>query len=200
MDPSNSLSSSIDFPVIPVIRLPAPQISPRDEEGLSSCLVCPCHRAVARTPPECKPLRRSDCNGPCCLRPADESSASGAAFSRPFLRSLSLRPDGSLTILKMALSINSRVSVSLRSAIQATRLLTITSEGLFPTEHTSLYWTCSGTRCFSSSNQFTTMLILRGTSAAGAFSVDCAGFIITKRLPSGLISQAVSSIFSSRAV
>jgi len=46
--------------------------------------------------------------------------------------------------LQMALSINSRVSVSLRSAIQATRLLTITSVGLFPTEHTSLYWTCTG--------------------------------------------------------
>jgi hypothetical protein len=100
MDPSNSLSSSTDFPVIPVIRLSAPQISPRDEEGLSSCLICPCHRAVARTPPECKPPRRPGCNGPCCLRPADESSASGVSFSRPFLRSLSLRPDDSLTTLK----------------------------------------------------------------------------------------------------
>ena len=67
--------------------------------------------------------------------------------------------------LKMVLSIDSRVSVSLRSAIQATRLLTITSVGLSPTEHTSLYWTCTGTRCFSSSNQFRTMLILRGPSA-----------------------------------
>ena len=100
MDPSDSLSPSTDFPVIPVIRLPAPQISPRDEEGLSSCLARPCHRAVAKTPPECKPPRRSGCNGPCCLRPADESSASGSKFSRPFLRSLSLRPDDSLTILR----------------------------------------------------------------------------------------------------
>ena len=100
MDPSDSLSPSTDFPVIPVIRLPAPQISPRDEEGLSSCLACPCHRAVASTPPECKPPRQSDCNDPCCLRPSDESSTSGDALSRPFMRSLSLRPDGSLTILK----------------------------------------------------------------------------------------------------
>ena len=29
----------------------APAISPRDEEGFSSCLACPCHRAVAFTPP-----------------------------------------------------------------------------------------------------------------------------------------------------
>jgi hypothetical protein len=29
----------------------APAISLRDEEGFSSCYVCPCHRAVAFTPP-----------------------------------------------------------------------------------------------------------------------------------------------------
>jgi hypothetical protein len=29
----------------------APAISPRDEEGFSSSSVCPCHRAVAFTPP-----------------------------------------------------------------------------------------------------------------------------------------------------
>ena len=62
-------------------------------------------------------------------------------FSRPYLRSLSLRPDDSLTILKMALSISFRDSVSLHSAIQATRLLTVTSVGLPPTEHTSFCWT-----------------------------------------------------------
>jgi hypothetical protein len=51
-DPSATLSPSTDFPVSPVIRFPAPQISPRDEEGFSSCLTCPCHRAVANSPPE----------------------------------------------------------------------------------------------------------------------------------------------------
>src|SRR5256714_14333901 len=29
----------------------APAISRRDEEGFSSCSACPCHRAVASTPP-----------------------------------------------------------------------------------------------------------------------------------------------------
>ena len=41
----------------------------------------------------------------------------------------------------MALSIGFRDSVSLLPAIQATRLLTFTSVGLSPTEHTSLSWT-----------------------------------------------------------
>ena len=31
---------------------PAPAISRRGEEGLSSCSACPCHRAVASTPPK----------------------------------------------------------------------------------------------------------------------------------------------------
>jgi hypothetical protein len=53
------------------------------------------------------------------------------------MRSLSLRPDDLLTILKMALSIGIRNSISLLSAIQATRPLTITLVGLSPTEHTS---------------------------------------------------------------
>ena len=32
---------------------PAPPISRWDEDGFSSCLACPCHRAVPDTPPEC---------------------------------------------------------------------------------------------------------------------------------------------------
>ena len=50
-DPSATLSPVPDFPVLPVIWFPAPPISRRDEEGFSSCLACPCHRAVASTPP-----------------------------------------------------------------------------------------------------------------------------------------------------
>src|SRR5215472_14213481 len=44
---------SPDFPVSPVIRVPAPPISRRGEEGFSSCSVHPCHRAAATAPPEC---------------------------------------------------------------------------------------------------------------------------------------------------
>src|SRR3974377_1746302 len=46
----------------------APAISPRDEEGFSSCSACPCHRAVASTPP------RSRCR-------IGQISASHAAFA-----------------------------------------------------------------------------------------------------------------------
>src|SRR4030081_3159178 len=45
---------STDFPVSPVIRFPFfPPISRRGEEGFSSCLAHPCHRAAAANPPEC---------------------------------------------------------------------------------------------------------------------------------------------------
>src|SRR5262245_5706109 len=49
--PSATLSSSADFPGLPVIRpTQLPRISPRDEEGFSSCSLCPCRRAVANHP------------------------------------------------------------------------------------------------------------------------------------------------------
>jgi hypothetical protein len=70
----------------------------------------------------------------------EASSANwGFRFSRPDLRSLSLRPDDLLTILKMALSIGIRNSISLLPAIQATRFLTFTLVGLSSTEHTSFF-------------------------------------------------------------
>jgi len=72
-----TLSPSTDFLVSPVIRLPAPSISRRDEEGFSSCLAHPCHRAAATTPPEC-PTASVSCDDPCCLRPLSGGSASGA--------------------------------------------------------------------------------------------------------------------------
>ena len=55
--------------------------------------------------------------------------------------SLALRSGDLLTILKMALSIGYRSSVSFLSAIQATGLLTLAPVGLSPTEHASLCWT-----------------------------------------------------------
>ena len=57
----------------------APVISRRDEEGFSSCLACPCHRAVASTPP------RSRCR-------VGQISAPHAAFALQ----LRARPSGSL--------------------------------------------------------------------------------------------------------
>ncbi len=70
-----------------------------------------------------------------------KSSASGATVSRLPVRSLSLRPDDSLTILKMALSISSQYSVSFLLTLQVTGHLTLTLVGLIPTECASLCWT-----------------------------------------------------------
>ena len=53
MHPSETLSPSADFPVLPVIRpTQLPPISQRGEEGSSSCSAYPCRHAVGFTPPE----------------------------------------------------------------------------------------------------------------------------------------------------
>ena len=89
-------------------------------------------------PRQSVPPHRSDCDVPCCLRSIIESSASEVKISRPPLRSLSLRPDDSLTIPRMALSIDFQDSVSFLLTIQATGPLTLALAGLTPTEYTSL--------------------------------------------------------------
>ena len=76
MSPSATLSSSTDFLGSPVMRFAAPPISRRDEEGFSSCLAHPSHRAAANTPPECLTASVS-CGDPCCLRPFGAGSAPG---------------------------------------------------------------------------------------------------------------------------
>jgi len=62
-------------------------------------------------------------------------------FSRPSLGSFALRPGDLLAILKMALSIGFRSSLSFPPAIQATGPLTLAPVGLSPTERASVCWT-----------------------------------------------------------
>ena len=62
----------------------APDISDRDEEGFSSCLVYPCQRAVATTPPEGS-IRRPVWDQSYCLHPTDAGSTSGATHFRGHL-------------------------------------------------------------------------------------------------------------------
>src|SRR4030081_2920730 len=59
-------------------------------------------------------------------------------ISRPPLRSLSLWPDDSLTIPRMALPIDFQDLVSFLLTIQATGPLTLALAGLTPAEYTSL--------------------------------------------------------------
>ena len=122
------------------IYLP-PEISPWDEEGFSSCVVCPCHHAIALTPPEwtivSARIRLPILPSP----PSQRFGLRGFSLSRLPLRSLSLWPGDSLTIPCIALSMGFKRSVSLPFAIQATRSLTLTLAGLTPAEHISLRWT-----------------------------------------------------------
>ena len=91
---------SADFPVLPVIRPTfAPPISQRGEEGFSSCLARPRHRAVATTPPEC---RSASASLRCVILLSSSEgglSLPGFDVSGPPLRSLALRPGDSPTTL-----------------------------------------------------------------------------------------------------
>ncbi len=80
----------------------SPPISRRDEEGFSSCLARPCHRAVAITPPE---RRRASARLRAAVLPSSSHCGLGlrvAKLSGPPVRSLSLRPSSSPTIPGMA--------------------------------------------------------------------------------------------------
>src|SRR6516162_5773163 len=97
---------------------------------LSPC--CPCHPAGANL------ALRSACAMPCCLRPDEGARPPDSFLSRLLVGSLSLRPCDSLTIPRMALSIDSTHFVSSMRAIQATGFLTFAPVGLMsPTEHAS---------------------------------------------------------------
>src|SRR6516162_8501037 len=51
MQQSVPVTSNGEMPAVLRAAYLAPAISRRDEEGFSSCSACPCHRAVASTPP-----------------------------------------------------------------------------------------------------------------------------------------------------
>src|SRR6266566_4605682 len=78
--PSATLSSSPDFPVLPVIQVPVPPISGRDEEAspVAQCILV----IVLSLPPRqsVTPLQPV-CDVPCCLRPTGVGSASEVRVS-----------------------------------------------------------------------------------------------------------------------
>ncbi len=110
----------------------APPLSRWGEEGFSSRSTCPRHRAVAITPPEC-PAASARCDGPCCLRLSIvRLGLRICGISGPPVRSLSLRPGDSLTILAMASSVGFRVLVSLHPATRVTGLWLLPRRGCLP--------------------------------------------------------------------
>ena len=122
---------------------PAPPISRWGEDGFSSCLTCPCHRAAPTTPPECHDVSVSPRHAMLPSPVWRGLSLRCHFFSRPPVGSLALRPGDSLTIPRMALSVGFIRFVSATDATQATKLPTLALMGLTPIEHVSLPWTHS---------------------------------------------------------
>ena len=160
-------------------------ISRRDEEGFSSCLACPCHRAVASTPPRqrCRIGQISAPHAAFALRLRARPSVSlifeaTFAFTVVTARWLVISP-------RKTLSIGFRVLVSLHPAIQTTGLLTLAPAGLSPAEHASLRWTHNRTSRFPASGSRTRLhafaFACTVTIAASATSATtCVG--VEKRL------------------
>src|SRR5437879_807050 len=105
--------------------------------------MCPCHPAVANTPPKWFPPW-SVCDVPCCLHPAPKISAFGATIFRGYFaftfvttRWLAHHPeDGFVNRLK-------RFGFPL-PLYPSYEVLTFPSVGLSPTEHISLSLSFSG--------------------------------------------------------
>jgi hypothetical protein len=89
----------------------------------------------------------------------------------------------------MALSIGIRNSISLLSAIQATRPLTITLVGLSPTEHTSFSWTRSRTAGFPQYG-------FKADISDGAFPFDYE-FVASHGLPPSFVHLATCNVGAS---
>ena len=131
---------------------PAPPISRRGEEGFSSCLTCPTHRAVANTPPEGTRRVSQPATLPAAFahevsaRPPESFVEAILTFTHVTARSLaSIRP--------MVSSMGFRALVSRRPAIQATGRLAVAPVGLPPTEHVCLLWT--HTSCTTTGHELT---------------------------------------------
>ena len=130
MDPADSLSSSTDFPVFPVIRFPCSADFSDGTSGflqllnmpLSPC--CPYHPAEVVSPPQSVAALHA------AFAPKGRARPSDLCVSRPPVGLLSLRPGDLLTIHMMALSVGYTRFVSSTSATLATGLLTFTPVGL----------------------------------------------------------------------
>jgi len=142
MDPSDSLSSSATFPVSSVIWLPCSAAFASGRGGslqllgmsLSSC--CRFNPASVN----CRVSQFATFHA--AFASTEASSASwGFRFSRPNLRSLSLRPDDLLTILEDGFVDRFRKFVFSLLRYPSYKVLTFTLVGLSPTEHTSFSWT-----------------------------------------------------------
>ena len=134
----------------PVSRLPgapgytaylAPPISRRGEEGFSSCLARPRYRAVATTPPECRSALASLRYAMLLSSRTWGLSLRVFCFSRPPVRSLSLRPGNSPATPYGGRVNGLQVIVFSPPCHPCYGALALTPAGLSPAERASLCWT-----------------------------------------------------------
>jgi len=92
-------------------------------------------------PRQSVPPHRSVGDVPCCLRPINRGSASEVKSFGVTCAFTFVTANDSLTIPRMALSIDFRGSVSFPPDYPSYRTLTFVLVGLTPTEYTSLRWT-----------------------------------------------------------
>ena len=142
----------------PVSRLPgapgytaylAPPISRRGEEGFSSCLARPRYRAVATTPPECRSALASLRYAMLLSSRTWGLSLRVFCFSRPPVRSLSLRPGNSPATPYGGRVNGLQVIVFSPPCHPCYGALALTPAGLSPAERASLCWTHKSTNSLS---------------------------------------------------
>ena len=86
----------------------APWISPRGVEGFSSCFTCPCHRAAVEHPAGVDSRISQFALAHSAFAKIEKARPPVIVHFEATLRSLALRPGGSLTALKAALSMSFR--------------------------------------------------------------------------------------------
>ena len=139
--PSATLEPSAPFPeCIGYRHLPCFRgFLRRGSEGFASFQRVLCQRAAATTPPGGEDDDRA-APSPAAFAPTPGTRLPGILGDEATMHSLMLRPADSLRCPWQLSSMGFRASVSLLSAIQATRLRSFASVGFSPTERASLCW------------------------------------------------------------
>ena len=182
----------------PVSRLPgapgytaylAPPISRRGEEGFSSCLARPRYRAVATTPPECRSALASLRYAMLLSSRTWGLSLRVFCFSRPPVRSLSLRPGNSPATPYGGRVNGLQVIVFSPPCHPCYGALALTPAGLSPAERASLCWTHKPYTMYTSVD---VRQIFEGTATA----VDVSGEILESAVvPTPAVDLGVGGLY-----
>ena len=120
---------------------PASALSGRDEEGFSSCWVCPCRRAVANHPAGVRRRVNRSSPLPTAFAPPLRARPPGLLTFGATSRSLALRPERLAPTPRVGSSRGFSTIGFPPGCPPATGLPILTPAGLSPAEHISLSWT-----------------------------------------------------------